>query len=151
MPCRAVPYCAVLCHAVPCCAVLCCAFSFERTDYQPGMCKYVHVRTWNHKKSTPGSIQLRSAQQRNEPQCSALRCRALPCGGVLCHAARCCAVPCCAFSSYISKEVCTYMHALYGLCSWSMELLTFASRLFAPKTLDHLPHLDSAIPFHSSL
>ena len=40
-------------------------------------------------------------------------------------------------SEYVSKEVCTYMHAAPRLFSWSMELLTFPSRLFAPKTLDH--------------
>ena len=31
------------------------------------------------------------------------------------------------------------MHAASRLFSWSMELLAFASRLFAPKMLDHLP------------
>ena len=30
------------------------------------------------------------------------------------------------------------MHAASGLFSWSMELLAFASRLFAPKMLEHL-------------
>ena len=40
-------------------------------------------------------------------------------------------------SEYVSKEVCSYMHAAPRLFSWSMELLTFPSRLFAPKTLDH--------------
>ena len=30
------------------------------------------------------------------------------------------------------------MHAASGLFSWSMELLAFAGRLFAPKMLDHL-------------
>ena len=41
-------------------------------------------------------------------------------------------------SEYASKEECTYMHASSGLFSWSMELLVFASRLFAPKMLHHL-------------
>ena len=41
-----------------------------------------------------------------------------------------------------------YMDATSGLFSWSMELLAFASRLFAPKVLDHLLHL-SVIPIHS--
>ena len=31
-----------------------------------------------------------------------------------------------------------YMHASFRLLSWSMELLAFASRLFAPKMLDYL-------------
>ena len=44
-------------------------------------------------------------------------------------------------SEYVSKEVCTYMHAASRLFSWSTELLAFASRLFAPKILDHLLHL----------
>ena len=30
-------------------------------------------------------------------------------------------------SEYVYKEVCTYMHAAFGLFSWSMELLEFAS------------------------
>ena len=30
------------------------------------------------------------------------------------------------------------MHAASRLFSWSMELLAFATRLFAPKMLDHL-------------
>ena len=50
----------------------------------------------------------------------------------------CCAMPCCVFS-FIKRF--KYMHAASGLFSWSMELLAFASRLLAPKMLDHLPHL----------
>ena len=49
----------------------------------------------------------------------------------------------------VSKEGCTYMHAASGLFSWSMELLGFASRLFAPKMLDHLT--TSAIPLFRSV
>ena len=40
-------------------------------------------------------------------------------------------------SEYVSKDVCTYMHATSRLFSWSIELLAFASRLFASKMLDH--------------
>ena len=39
------------------------------------------------------------------------------------------------------KKVCPYMHAASYSFSWSMELLTFASRLYAPKMSDHLLHL----------
>ena len=67
-------------------------------------------------------------------QCSAVRCRALPCCAVL-------------SLSYLSKELCTYRHAASGLTSWSMELLAFPSRLFAPKMVDRLTHL----PFRSIL
>ena len=35
-------------------------------------------------------------------------------------------------------ERCTCMHAVSRLFSWGMGLLAFASRLFAPKMLDHL-------------
>ena len=45
-----------------------------------------------------------------------------------------------------------YVHACgaSGLFSWSMELLALASRLFAPKMLDHLRALrTSVISFHS--
>ena len=42
-------------------------------------------------------------------------------------------------SEYVSKEVCTYMHAASRLFFWSMDLLTFVSRLFTPKMLVHLP------------
>ena len=49
-----------------------------------------------------------------------------------------------------ASKVCTYyMHAASGLFSWSMELLAFASRLFAPKMLDHLP--TTSVPFQSLL
>ena len=41
-------------------------------------------------------------------------------------------------SEYVSKEICTCMHAASRLFSWSVKLLAFASRLFAPKMLDHL-------------
>ena len=44
-------------------------------------------------------------------------------------------------SGHVSKEVCTCMHGASGLFSWNMELLAFASRLFAPIFLDHLLHL----------
>ena len=56
-------------------------------------------------------------------------------------------------SEYISEEVCTYMHAASRLFSWSMELLAFASRLFAPKALDNLLYIlhASVVPIHSSL
>ena len=48
---------------------------------------------------------------------------------------------------YIRKQVCTYMHAAFGLFSWSKEPLLFASRLFAPEMLDHLRHRSfSSIP-----
>ena len=54
-------------------------------------------------------------------------------------------------SEYVRQEVCTYMHAAYSLCSWSMELLAFASRLFAPKMLTiYLLHMP-VIPIHSCL
>ena len=56
-------------------------------------------------------------------------------------------------SGYLSKEVCTYMRAASGLFSWSIELLAFASRLFAHKMLDHLPHLSfrSILPCERAL
>ena len=50
-------------------------------------------------------------------------------------AAPCGAVPCCARSFVHIKRVRTripYVHAASGLFSYSMELLAFASRLFAP-------------------
>ena len=51
-------------------------------------------------------------------------------------------------STYIKRTICVrYMHAASGLFSWNMELLAFASRLFAPKMLT----IYSVIPFHSSL
>ena len=43
------------------------------------------------------------------------------------------------------------MHAASRLFSWSMELFTFASHLFAPKMLDHILHYMSVNPIHSSL
>ena len=39
------------------------------------------------------------------------------------------------------KQVCPYMHAASYSFSWTTELLTFASRLYAPKMSDHLLHL----------
>ena len=46
-------------------------------------------------------------------------------------------------SEYVSKEVCTCIctcvHAASWRFSWSMELLAFASRLFAPNMWDHRP------------
>ena len=52
-------------------------------------------------------------------------------------------------SEYISKQVCKYMHATSGLFSWSMELLAFASHLFAPKMLDLLLFSCIYMPFRS--
>ena len=49
-------------------------------------------------------------------------------------------------SDYISKESCTYMHAAPGLFFWGIELLAFASHLFASKMLHHLLHSHS-VPF----
>ena len=43
------------------------------------------------------------------------------------------ALPC--RSEYVSKDLRTYMDAASGLFSWSMELLAFASRLFALKNV----------------
>ena len=55
-------------------------------------------------------------------------------------------------SEYVSKGVCTYMHAASRLFSWSVELLALTSRLFAPKMLDHLSiNTTPVIPIHSSL
>ena len=50
-------------------------------------------------------------------------------------------------SEYISREACTYMHAAPGLFSWGIELLAFASHLFASKMLHHLVYL----PFRAIL
>ena len=125
MRCRALPCDAVLCHAVPCCAVLCCAplsyipgINPDVRTYVHGITKrtyqvstrYMYVRTYNHKKSTPSSVQLTSAQQRSGAQCSTVWCRALPCGAVLCRAAPFCAVPCCA-SSFVHIKRSMYVHA----------------------------------------
>ena len=80
----------------------------------------MYARTYN-RKAQPA--QLSAATQRSTVQRSA--------------------VPCCTFSFvptwYIITS--TYVHATSGLFYWIMELLAFASRLFAPKMLDHLPHL----------
>ena len=46
-------------------------------------------------------------------------------------------------SECVSEEACTYTHAASGLFCLSMELMAFASRLFAPNMLDHLLHLSS--------
>ena len=51
-------------------------------------------------------------------------------------------------SENVSKEVCTYIHAAFGLFSWSMELLAFGSRLFALKMLDDLLTAHSCLSFH---
>ena len=70
-------------------------------------------------------------------------CRAVPCCTVLCRTVPCCDLPRCAFS----------FGGASGLFSWSMELLAFVSRLFAPKMLGHLAHLricDSVPFFHVS-
>ena len=98
------------------------------------------VRTYieSQKQSTPSSVMLNAAAP-----CGVVPCPALRCCAVLCRAVPCCAVPCCAFSFvHIEKRMYgTYMHAASGLFSWSMDLLAFASRLFAPKMVNHLPHL----------
>ena len=51
-------------------------------------------------------------------------------------------------SSFSFVHIRRCMYAASRLFSWIMELLAFASRLFAPNILDHQP---SVTPFHSSL
>ena len=49
-------------------------------------------------------------------------------------------------ANQVRAEQSTYRNEYAGLFSWSMELSAFASRLFAPKMLDHL----LSIPVHLS-
>ena len=122
---RAVLCCAVPCPAVRCCAVLCrdvlCFLVYiPGTRYQPDTCTYVH-RITEH-------TQLSSAQRSAAAQRSTGPCGAVSCPSVLCRAVPCCAV---LYISYISKEVCTYMHAASGLFTWNMDILAFRkSRVF---------------------
>lgn len=55
-----------------------------------------------------------------------------------CSAMRCCVVLCFLFRAYQNACVYAYMQTASGLFSWGMELLAYASRLFAPKLSDHL-------------
>ena len=133
MRCGAVRCGAVRCGAVRCDAMLCCTFSFVHTRYQPGICTYIHRIT---KKAHPA--QFSSAQRSSAEERSATPCGAAPCG----------AVPCCAFSFVHAKislydiKISLYVYACgVRVVSRGKELLAFASRLFAPKMLDHLPRL----------
>ena len=157
MRCRAVSCPAVRCRAVPRCAVLCIAllcFLFRR--YQ--MATLASIQSWREPACPRriysavyifhffGAFFYAVPVYRNSSTAIVCTCmyvviepRAQQ------STARHSAItpaqsskPCSCRSEYVSKEVCTYMHAASRLFSWSTELLAFASRLFAPNILDHL-------------
>ena len=146
-PCCALPCCAALCRVVPCFAALCLSYSMSSNlHFMDLFLNAVPVYSNNSSSTTVVCTTMcyvvvepraqHSTAQRNHP-CTKQHTKHVSADQ----------------STYQKKytHVRTYMHAASGLFSWRTELLALASRLFAPKMLEHLLLHPSVIPIHYSL